>query len=205
MTGQDESLEPLSSVSVCISILLSKLLFCFLPLAPASNLFWEHFSDLEHKMKWWCHFSREMCFKMCWFMKENHQSESLKGLTFICFSKGKAASVHSPREPCPLPLPVFFYRFPAHCRLSIFGVFGGGYTPSITHGNFLSLSVHCSLFSCHLSNFRHCTAVKKSNRVEIVCTDSTVACEVAECLGNLVFIAEYEHWMYFDDNSNFFS
>lgn len=35
--------------------------------------------------------------------------------------------------------------------------------------------------------------------------DSTVACEVAECLGNLVFIAEYEHWMYFDDNSNFFS
>lgn len=39
------------SAPVHIIILLSKLLFCFLPFASASHLLLEHFSDLEHEMK----------------------------------------------------------------------------------------------------------------------------------------------------------
>lgn len=67
MTCQSRSLGPLYNVPVHVIILLSKLLFffffAFFLLLPASNLFLEHFSDLDHEMTWWCHFSREMCLR----------------------------------------------------------------------------------------------------------------------------------------------
>jgi hypothetical protein len=37
-------------------------------------------------------------FKMCWFMREHHQQEFPRGLTFICFSKREAASFQSGRK-----------------------------------------------------------------------------------------------------------